>query len=76
MNPHISGLERAFDKIPKPKIIYREVAISEKKLDFILMLSLDVFFTLNQSLTKYVQELGNNSLRPAAMIRRLLVKQK
>ena len=30
LNPHISGLERAFDKIPKPKIIYREVTISLK----------------------------------------------
>ena len=25
LNPHISGLERAFDKIPKPKINYLEV---------------------------------------------------
>ena len=30
MNPHISGLERAFDKNQKPKIIYWEVAISPK----------------------------------------------
>ena len=30
LNPHISGLERAFDKIQKPKIIYWEVAISPK----------------------------------------------
>ena len=30
LNPHISGLERAIDKIPKPKIIYWEVAISLK----------------------------------------------
>ena len=30
LNPHISGLERAFDKIQKPKIIYWEVAILPK----------------------------------------------
>ena len=28
LNPHISGLEGAFDKIPKPKIIYWEGAMS------------------------------------------------
>ena len=28
LNPHISGLEGAFDKIPKPKIIYWEGDIS------------------------------------------------
>ena len=30
LNPHISGLERAFDKIPDPKIIYWELAMSLK----------------------------------------------
>ena len=30
LNPYISGLERAFDKIPQTKIIYWEVAISIK----------------------------------------------
>ena len=30
LKPHMSGLEKAFDKIPKPKIIHSEVAISLK----------------------------------------------
>ena len=34
LNPHISGLERAFDKIQKPKIIYWEVAQKHRIIPF------------------------------------------
>ena len=73
LNPHISGLERAFDQIPKSKIIYWEVAIGlhAYHLDLLLQFPrlfgfLEVIYTSIYTISSFglLMELGGlQSLR-------------